>query len=278
MSSKISLKELFDGMQKQMISQLNTNRQFITHPGSKGDSLENVWIEWLRKYLPNRYCVDKAVVIDSKGQLSDQIDLVIYDQQYTPFVFSQNGIHYVPAEGVYAVFEVKPDLKGSVKVKSENINYIEYASRKIESVRRLHRTSANIIDRGNSYEPRSLTKIIGGILASENTIVKKDTLENHLKSQSGLKTIDMGCAIDYGFFYLEYDGDEDKSISDFNLRIKDYYESRVFEKISYSKSDSSLVSFFFQLMRYLQQTIGTVAAIDLGEYSKAIDFDLDDGK
>lgn len=38
---------------------------------------------------------------------------------------------------------------------------------------------------------------------------------------------------------------------------------------------SAKVMFFFQLMRYLQQSIGSVAAIDLGEYTKAINFQLD---
>ena len=92
MSNKVNLKELFNGLQNQMIAQLNTNRDFINHPSSKGDSLENTWIDWLRKYLPNRYCEDKAIIIDCTGQLSDQIDLVIYAQQYTPFVLTQNGV------------------------------------------------------------------------------------------------------------------------------------------------------------------------------------------
>ena len=48
MNNKIDLKMLFGGLQSQMIAQLNTNRQFITHSGSKGDALENAWIEWLR--------------------------------------------------------------------------------------------------------------------------------------------------------------------------------------------------------------------------------------
>lgn len=49
---KINIETFFTGLQNQMIAHLNTNREFITHPGSKGDALENVWIEWLRKYLP----------------------------------------------------------------------------------------------------------------------------------------------------------------------------------------------------------------------------------
>lgn len=115
--NKIDLKQLFQGLQSQMTSQLNTNREFILHPGSKGDSLENAWIEWLQKYLPNRYSVDKAIVIDHEGNTSHQIDIVIYDNWFTPFIFSQNGFHYIPAEGVYAVFEVKPIFKEVLKAK-----------------------------------------------------------------------------------------------------------------------------------------------------------------
>ncbi|PZV77552.1 hypothetical protein CLV31_12020 [Algoriphagus aquaeductus] len=276
MADKISLKQLFSGLQNQMSAQLSTNRDFILHPGSKGDSLEDTWIEWLRKYLPNRYCIDKAIVIDSTGQLSDQIDLVIYDQQYTPFVLTQNGIHYIPAEGVYAIFEVKPDLKGSITSGKDSISYIEYAGKKIESVRRLKRTTTSIIDRGKKYDPRPLTKILGGILTSTNSFKKTETVENHLKNLIGFQSIDMGCAVDYGAFFVDYVGDEDVNTTNYEQRINDYYHTRTIENIEFSKADVSLVSFFFQLLRYLQQSIGTVAAIDLGEYSRAINFKIDE--
>lgn len=276
MQNKVNLKNLFFGLQNQMEAQLGTNREFIPHPGSKGDSLEDTWIEWLRKYLPNRYSIDKAFVIDSNGALSDQIDLVIYDQQYTPFVLTQNGIHYVPAEGVYAVFEVKPDLKGTIEDRGESISYIEYAGRKIESARKLKRTSTFIIDRGEKKAPRPLTKILGGILTSVNSIKKKETIEAQLKKLEGLKGIDLGCAVDYGAFFIDYNGDEDISKLEPMERINDYYDNRTITGIEFSTSDTSLVSFFFQLLRYLQQSIGTIAAIDLSEYSKAINVSIDE--
>lgn len=266
MSNKIKLKDLFSGLQNQIEARFSTNREFVLHPGSKGDSLENVWIDWLREYLPNRYCVDKAFVIDSKGQLSHQLDLVIYDQHFTPFVFKQDGISYIPAEGVYAVFEVKPEI---------NKGYIEYTGEKIESVRNLHRTSTNIIDRGEKYDPRPLTKIIGGLLAVESTVSNK-TMENHFKSLKGLQTIDMGCAVATGSFYVDFEGKEDLDIQDFNKRITSYYKSRTVKTIEFSKPEHSLVTYFLQLSRYLQQSIGSVAAIDLGAYAKAVKFEIDD--
>lgn len=268
MSNKIPISELFNSLQTQMIAQLSTNREFIKHPGSKGDSLENVWIEWLRKYLPSRYCVDKAIVIDSNGELSHQIDLVIYDQQYTPFVFTQNGIIYIPAEGVYAVFEVKPEINGN----------IEYAGEKIESVRRLKRTSVDIINAGTTVSPRPLTKILGGILTSSNgyTEANNDTIEKHLQKLTNLQTIEIGCIVDYGAFYVNFEGKEDKDEKDLQKRIIDYYSNRTFKKVTFSEKENSLVTFFLQLTRYLQQAIGTIAAIDLNEYAKNVGFIIDD--
>jgi hypothetical protein len=274
---KVDLKLLFKSLQDQMVAQLNTNRHYIEHPGSKGDALENAWIDWLQKYLPNRYSVDKAIVIDHEGNTSDQIDIVIYDNWFTPFVFSQNGFHYIPAEGVYAVFEVKPDIKGSVKKQS----YIEYAAAKIESVRILKRTSTTMINSGVSHPPRALTKIVGGILASTNSFThdSNKTIEAHLKKQEGLRGIDIGCIADYGSFCVDYIGQEDinlKTPEDFPKRYKDYYDNRTIDKITFSSPENSLVAFFLQLTRYLQQAIGTVPAIDLNAYSQAIGFEIDE--
>ena len=274
MKNRIDIKELFRGLQNQMVAQLNTNREFILHPGSKGDSLENVWIEWLRKYLPNRYFVDKAIIIDSNGDLSNQIDLVIYDQQYTPFVLTQNGIHYIPAEGVYAVFEVKPDFQGKV----EDHNFFEYTGIKIESVRKLKRTSVAIINAGQVVKARPLTKIIGGILASTNSFSHSNnkTIESHIKNLTGLQTIEIGCAVDYGSFFVNYKGEENLNNPVLEERISNYYKDRVFDKVTFSEKENSLVTFFLQLTRYLQQSIGTVAAIDLNAYSKSVGFKIDE--
>lgn len=267
MNEKIDLKTLFNGLQLQMEAQLNANRAIIKHPGAKGASLENAWIEWLRTYLPNRYCVDKAFIIDSTGAISDEIDLVIYDQHFTPFVFKQNDTLYIPAEGVYAVFEVKQTL---------NKAHLKYASDKINSVRTLTRTSTNIIDRGMSRPPNSLTKIVGGILTVESAI-EVETIETHLKSKTllGSRSIDMGCALSYGSFYVNYENREDSDIQDFNERIQSFYTNRRVSSVEFSKKNNSLVTFFLQLTRYLQQSIGTVAAIDLGAYAESIKFEID---
>ena len=57
---------------------------------------------------------------------------------------------YIPAESVYAVFEVKQDVKG----------YIDYAAQKVESVRRLKRTSIEMVASGRRTLARPLTKLL----------------------------------------------------------------------------------------------------------------------
>ena len=271
--SKVDLKQLFNGLQQQMSAQLNTNREFIDHPGSKGDALENAWIDWLRKYLPNRYCVDKAIVIDHEGNTSQQMDIVIYDNWFTPFIFNQNGFYYIPAEGVYAVFEVKPDIQGNVGEK----NHIEYAGEKIESVRKLKREAANFINGGNVCHPRPLTKIVGGILCSTNSFTHENnnTIEKHLKALENLKSIDLGCIADYGSFYVDYNPNEEIKLKGQDAYLE-FYSKRQFNKLKFSAADHSFVTFFMQLTRYLQQAIGTIPAINLNAYLKNIGEEVDE--
>ena len=251
----VNMKALFHGLQRAMEVELGVNREVIVHPGSKGDAMENSWIELFRKYLPNRYSVDKAMVIDHLGNVSDQIDIVVYDNFYTPFVFRQNGFTYIPAEGVYAVFEVKPELDGN----------IEYAGEKIASVRRLKRTTVGMISSGIQREPRALTWIIGGILANTCSF-QKDTLEDHLGKLSGIGSIDIGCAENKFAFEVKY---KEGILGNTNESFTKVYEERVYEDIMYSETENSLVYLVMRLSSIIQQKIGTVSALDYNKYIEA---------
>ena len=267
----IDLRELFNGLQKQMLSSLNVNREFIGHPGSKGDATEQHWIEFLRTYLPDRYKVDKAIVIDSTGNVSEQMDVVIYDAIYTPFIFKQDGFMYIPAESVYAVFEVKQDVKG----------YIDYAAQKVESVRKLKRTSIEMVASGTRIPARPLTKIVGGILTTTSSYSGHDTVKKQLKDLKGYQTLDIGCLCDAGSFYVDYEEkipggiNPTESIKNNRKFIEQVYASREVMKIKFSDKDVSLFTFFLQLVSYLK-SIGTVPAIDINEYLKAIDEKIDE--
>src|SRR5664279_2966819 len=130
-SLTVLLSELHDDIEKR----LATARKSFGHAPTKGDASEAVWLELLSTYLPQRYQVTTAHVVDSEGKFSDQIDAVIFDRQYWPFIFTFQGQKIIPAESVYAVFEAKQTL---------NAELVGYAREKCASVRMLRRTSLPI--------------------------------------------------------------------------------------------------------------------------------------
>ena len=133
--SQWSLPILLANLHDDIQNRLQIARKSFAHPGTKGDASEQVWLEMLHTYLPERYQVAKAHVVDSNGVFSEQIDVVVFDRQYSPFIFQYQGQTIVPAESVYAVFEAKQTI---------NADHVAYARSKVATVRRLHRTSMNI--------------------------------------------------------------------------------------------------------------------------------------
>ncbi|MFL0267910.1 DUF6602 domain-containing protein [Candidatus Clostridium radicumherbarum] len=239
----IDLKELFYGLQKQMIAELKTNRECIPHPGTKGDCSEINWIEWLKKYLPKRYSVDKAFIIDCNNSISEQIDIVIYDQQYSPFVFNQGAAKYIPAESVYAIFEVKQELS--------KFN-VQYAAEKAESVRNLTRTSAPIMHAGGSFPPKEPKEILAGLLTLTSTWVDPlgESFDNCLKSLSKKQRLNIGCILECGSFLINY--------TEGMLDIKK------------STNEEAFISFFLNLLMELQK-VGTITAMDIMRYAQVLD-------
>ena len=77
------LREAFATEQSCLVANLKSSSR-IVHAGDRGEVNEQHFIDFLRKYLPNRYTVEKAIVMDSDGNVSQSIDVVVFDRQYTP--------------------------------------------------------------------------------------------------------------------------------------------------------------------------------------------------
>ena len=242
---KINLQQMFLGLQSTMTSQLKTFRKSVKHPGDKGDGSENIWIKFLCKYLPKRYSVAKATIIDHLGNTSQQIDVVIYDSQYTPFIFNEEGTVYIPAESVYAVFEAKQEISKGLA---------NYAGEKIASVRKLQKTSAPIIDKGTIRAAAEVFTTLGGFLCLDNSwkesIKGNKYFEKIVIESSSDELINIGCVLSDRSFVTEVD-------------IKDVLNPVV--SIHYSTKGESLIFFFLKLVAELQK-LGTVRAIDLNKY------------
>lgn len=228
------LSELHDEIQQG----LERSRKAFGHPGTKGDASEGVWLQLLNKYLPERYKADKAHVVDSNGVFSDQIDVVVFDRQYSPFIFHYQDQTIIPAESVYACFEAKQAI---------NAHEVEYAMKKVASVRRLHRTSLPIPHAGGVYSPKPLIPIYGGILTFESDWSPGigEPLARALESGTEDDRLNIGCVAAHGYFMQ-------------------HAENGSYELIASSKPATK---FLFTLIAQLQFS-GTVPMIDVQAYAK----------
>lgn len=233
-----SLPKLLSGLHNDIQRRLETAREAIAHPGSKGDASENIWLELFNTYLPQRYTAAKAHVVDSLGEFSDQIDVVVFDRQYSPFIFDYEGQTIIPAESVYAVFEAKQAL---------NADRIAYARAKAASVRRLHRTSLPIPYAKGTYPPKPMIPIYGGVLAFESdwTPPLGQPLLEALRGGTEQNRLEFGCVAAHGQFSL-------------NATAGDY------EVVHGGKPATA---FLFKLISQLQFS-GTVPMIDIQAYAR----------
>lgn len=233
------LQRAFASEQSCLVAKLRSSDR-IVHDGDRGEVNEQYFIEVLRNYLPNRYSVHKATILDSEGQVSDSIDLVVHDRQYTPTMLGSDSHRYIPAEAVYAVFECKPTIDKA---------YLEYAGEKAASVRRLKRTSVRIAHAGGYYDPKPHFEIIAGILAID--VDWKDgfttSFEHHHGELTGHNRLNCGLAV------------AGHSFDTFNAG----------GEYTYCKSENALVYFLFRLLNQLQ-SLGTVPAIDWNAYASQL--------
>lgn len=182
-------------------------------------------------------------MIDADGRESEFIDVIIYDRQYTPAVFSKSSQLYVPAESVYAVLEAKQELTRA---------HVTYAGKKAASVRRLRRTSATIVHAGGTYpDQRQPFRIIAGIVTYKSSWTPGfgNAFKKAINELTTSRQLDFGLAAGDEYFEVDY-GAGDPVVT-------------VYPK------KRSLAAFLMRFLAHLQK-LGTVTAIDYNEYSRIL--------
>jgi hypothetical protein len=193
-SGRVNLVGIFRQVQREMLSHLAVGELF-EHPTVCGAVTERHWLDLLDRHLPERYRAASAFIVDADGRRSRQIDIAIFDRLYSPLLFPHaSGLH-IPAESVYAVFEVKQDL---------NVRLIRDAGRKAASVRRLRRTSVPVIAGGSLHAAIRPHRILAGILALRSGWPTRfhRRLPAALALLSRDESLDLGCALRDGAFEL----------------------------------------------------------------------------
>lgn len=231
------LRDAFARVQTNLRAQMALASQSISHAGTMGSVNEEHWLDLFRSYLPNRYDVATGIIIDSCGNRSDQMDVVVFDRHFTPTLLDQKNHRYIPAEAVYALFECKPTIDKA---------YIEYAEKKAASVRRMYRTSVAIAHAGGVFKPKEPFRILAGLLAPRASWADGlgESFRRNLTTDE-TASLDCGCALAHGCFDL-YD-----------------------DELLVASEEGAMMFFLFRLLSRLQ-SLGTVPAIDWAAYSRII--------
>jgi len=123
--------DILESLNREVLNQLDLAAA-INHPGESGRSREQIIARYFGKIIPKEFDIGTGFVFDAHGNISRQIDLVIYRTGYHP-VFEIGSIKHFIVEAVVAVFENKANIDSRDKLQTALTN--------IESVKALDRTN-----------------------------------------------------------------------------------------------------------------------------------------
>lgn len=166
MNNEKTLKKLYENyenIEKSIVSQLLLDTP--NHQLTAGTYREEVWKDLFEQIIPKKFCIDQGVfIIDSYGKISDEVDLAIFDEQYTPYIFNYGKVKFIPIEAVAVVIQCKSNklVKGKLKKWIDSIDGLT--------------TSLN-----------SVARIVSGLVYNDINISK------HVKSQTSTRPIKILC-------------------------------------------------------------------------------------
>jgi hypothetical protein len=126
----LNLGERFDRISEQMQHNFSDIRESIKHRGEKGRSIEEILRQFLKVYFPKSLDVSTGFIIDSNGNESKQMDVILSDSAKTPVFYDDSVTRVLPVECVYSVIEVKSMLDS---------NSLDQCVENMKSVRRLEK-------------------------------------------------------------------------------------------------------------------------------------------
>lgn len=243
------LASLFKARQQVLQGGFAELRAASEHSAAKGDGFETAWRKVLTETLPGRYFVEKGFAYDTKGEISDEIDILILDRQYSPLFFNDSGRFVVPAESIYAAIEVKPTI---------NAAHMQYASEKARSIRTLHRTTTPIPHMAGTAGPKDPHHIICGLIGEsvDWTPPFGNPFAMSFDAEEPDGQLDFAMGLSAGCFWKRR----------YLIKSQEEYETNS-EQIEFS-GDLSLLTFSMILCEQLRLA-GTVPALSYEAYLKA---------
>lgn len=102
-----------------------------SHGPTIGGFREDIWREMFEQIVPKKFVIEQSVfIIDSGGRVSNEVDLAIFDETYTPYIFRYGRLKFIPIEAVAVAIECKSTSLEQEKLKNwaESVMALKTAS------------------------------------------------------------------------------------------------------------------------------------------------------
>lgn len=86
-----------------------------SHNPTTGTYREEIWMSLFEQIVPRKFCLAQSVfIIDSYGHISNEVDIAIFDESYTPYIFRYGKIKFIPIEAVAVAVQCKSTNLGGI--------------------------------------------------------------------------------------------------------------------------------------------------------------------
>lgn len=110
------IEENYRYLNKMMVEEIDIAS---AHGGITGSYREEMWMRFFRSIIPLKYSLAQGVIIiDSEKSRSREVDIAVYDEQYTPYVFQYNTLKFIPIEAVAVAIECKSEKLNKKNLKA----------------------------------------------------------------------------------------------------------------------------------------------------------------
>ena len=111
-----NIKDNYKYLEKSIVNQLNL--KVDNHYLTAGYNRERIWLDLFRQVIPMKFAIQQGVfLIDSDRGVSKEVDIAVFDEQFTPYIFNYGNIKFIPIEAVAVAIQCK-----SRSINENNLN------------------------------------------------------------------------------------------------------------------------------------------------------------
>ncbi len=190
MSQEDQIERFFADVTETMRLKFRGWEQDIPHDGEKGGIRERRVADFLVTILPKRFGIGSGHIVNSQGEMSSQLDIVIYDAIEGIKLSIDDYYSLFPLESVCGVIEVKSTLTGGV---NGSISQCVEAATKLK-----------LLDRQTEGSPKDIPYIVFAYQAKWKNEIEQVRKSFHRFRQGGKSLPDMTFVLDPGFLLVTY--------------------------------------------------------------------------